>query len=64
MPSRSEVLREIDTLPAECLGEVLDFIGFIKQKQFKNISETMLMSEDALARDWDSPEEDAAWAAL
>jgi hypothetical protein len=46
------------------LGEVLDFIGFVKQKQFKNISETMLMSEDALARDWDSPEEDAAWAAL
>jgi hypothetical protein len=64
MPSRNELLREIDTLPAECLGEVLNFIGYIKQKQFRNVPETMLMSEDALARDWDSPEEDAAWAAL
>ena len=61
---RNEVLREIDTLPAECLGEVLNFIGYIKQKQFRNVPETMLMSEDALARDWNSPEEDAAWANL
>ena len=64
MPNKSELLREIDTLPAECLGEVLSFIGYIKQKQFGNIPETMLMSEGALARDWNSPEEDTAWATL
>ena len=64
MPNRSEVLRELDSLPTECLGEVLDFIGYIKQKRSRDIPETMLMSEDALARDWDSPEEDAAWASL
>ncbi|GHU81521.1 hypothetical protein FACS1894191_8460 [Clostridia bacterium] len=64
MASKNEVMREIDSLPAEYWGEVLDFIGYIKQKQFKNIPETMLMSEGALARDWNSPEEDAAWANL
>ena len=64
MSDRSELLREIDTLPAECLGEILNFIEYIKQKQFRNIPETMLISEDVLARDWDSPEEDAAWAGL
>jgi hypothetical protein len=64
MSNRNEVLREIDSLPAKYLGEVLDFIGYIKQKQMNNIPETMLMSEDSLARDWNSPEEDAAWANL
>ena len=30
----------------------------------ENISETMLMSEDSLDRDWDLPEEDTAWLSL
>jgi hypothetical protein len=64
MENRNEVIREIDSLPAEYLGEVLDFIGYIKHKQIKRVPETMLMSEDSLARDWNSPEEDAAWANL
>ena len=29
-----------------------------------NISETALLSEPALAQDWDRPEEDEAWAKL
>ena len=28
------------------------------------LKDTMLASENALAKDWDSPEEDAAWANL
>ena len=28
------------------------------------VPDTALLSEDALARDWDRPEEDAAWAHL
>jgi hypothetical protein len=62
--TRNEVMREIQSLPAECLGEILDFIGYIKQRQCKHVPETMLMSEDALSRDWNSPEEDAAWSNL
>jgi hypothetical protein len=30
----------------------------------KNVSETMLMSEKSLAKDWDTPDEDEAWKTL
>ncbi len=60
----NQIVREIETLPAECLGEVMDFIEFIKLKHLKSIPATMLLSERALAKEWDTPEEDAAWANL
>jgi hypothetical protein len=64
MTNKDMLLREIDTLPASCLGEIVDFVGYIKQKRLKAIPETMRLSESALAKDWDTPEEDAAWARL
>ena len=33
-------------------------------KNISNIPETMLLSEQALAKDWNTPEEDKAWADL
>jgi antitoxin component of MazEF toxin-antitoxin module len=35
----------------------------IKKKK-REISETLALSQKALARDWNTPEEDAAWANL
>ncbi len=35
----------------------------VKKKQPK-ISDTLLMSQQALAKEWDTPEEDEAWAFL
>jgi hypothetical protein len=64
MPNRALLLREIETLPASYLNEVVDFVEYLKQKQLKEMPPTMGMSEAALAKDWDSPEEDAAWADL
>ena len=64
MTNRSELLKEIETLPAACLGEVIDFVAWIKQRKLPHAPETMLLSEAALAKDWDTPEEDEAWAAL
>lgn len=64
MIARNQLMREIETLPAECIDEVLDFVGFIKSKRLKDVPDTMLVSEAALARDWDTPEEDAAWTNL
>jgi hypothetical protein len=64
MTKKDMLLREIDTLPVSCLGEIVDFVEYIKQKQLKTIPETMRLSEAALAKDWKSPEEDAAWANL
>jgi len=57
-------MQEIETLPAACVSEVIDFITWIKQRKISKISETMLMSESSLSKDWDTPEEDKAWAIL
>jgi hypothetical protein len=54
------LLKELDTLSPQSLGEVLDFVGCLKQQ--RNIP--MLLSEAVLAKDWDTPEEDEAWADL
>jgi antitoxin component of MazEF toxin-antitoxin module len=35
----------------------------VKQKK-REISETLALSQKVLAREWDTPEEDAAWANL
>jgi hypothetical protein len=64
MTGRSALLQEIETLPTACLGEVIDFVAWIKQRKLSQIPETMLLSEAALSKDWDTPEEDEAWANL
>ena len=64
MTSHAVLLREIETLPSTCVNEVVDFVAWIKQRKLRQIPETMLLSEAALAKDWDTPEEDEAWADL
>jgi hypothetical protein len=61
---KETLLREVSGLsPAYC-PEVLDFIEYLKTKRQPSIPETMLLSESALLKDWDTSEEDNAWANL
>lgn len=39
-------------------------VTILEEKPAIRVSETALLSEPALARDWDRPEEDAAWSHL
>ena len=64
MTNRAVLIQEIETLPTICLGEVIDFVAWIKQRKLSQIPETMLLSETVLAKDWNTQEEDEAWAAL
>ena len=64
MTERAVLLQEIETLPAACLNEVVDFVAWIKRRKLSQIPKTMLHSEAALSKDWDTPEEDEAWAGL
>ena len=64
MTNRMVLQHEIETLPTSCLGEVIDFVTWIKQRKVSQISETMLLSEAVLSKDWDTPEEDEAWENL
>ncbi len=64
-PNQSNTLAErILRLPPDRAREVIDFIEFIESRPDAEAFETMLASENVLARDWDTPEEDAAWASL
>jgi len=64
MANYNALLKEIETLPAICVNEVIDFVAWIKQRKLTQIPETMLMSENSLLKDWNTPEEDEAWASL
>ena len=35
MSKRAVLLQEIETLPAVCIDEVVDFIGYLKEKKIK-----------------------------
>lgn len=39
-------------------------VTILEHEPLDSISETALLSEPALAEDWDRPEEDAAWSHL
>jgi len=64
MNERAVLMNEIDTLPTEYLGEVTDFVTWLKHRKLNQVPETMLLCEAALAKDWDTPEEDEIWAGL
>ena len=61
---REMLLREVNILPSVYCSEVLDFIESLRMKRQPVIPETMLLSEVALSKDWDTEEEDNAWASL
>ena len=61
----TEIAKRLHELPEEKLALVSEII--IRLGEDGEMSErlqTMLASEAALRRDWDRPEEDAAWADL
>ena len=64
MTEINQLISEIETLPAEYFQEIMNFVEYLKIKHSKSISETMILSETSLSKDWDTPEEDEAWANL
>ena len=61
----SEITKRLRDLSDEKLAVVYEFVNRLAKPE--NTSEaisTMLASEAVLHRDWDRPEEDAAWADL
>jgi hypothetical protein len=64
MSDTERLVMEIENLPPFYKQEVLNFVDYLKSKQKGQIFETMQLSESSLARDWDTPEEDEAWAKL
>ena len=64
MSTRDLIQQELDGLPESLQREVYDFARFLKLKSDGESFNGLLASEAVLARDWNTPEEDAAWANL
>ena len=65
MNSKEQIIQQIEQIPEPLLTEILDFIQFFKHKHLsqKN-SETALLSQSSLQKDWLNSEEDKAWQHL
>jgi hypothetical protein len=64
MSTRELIENEISAMPETLQREVYDFVRFLRSKKEDGSFNGLLLSESALARDWNTPEEDAAWASL
>jgi len=68
----AEIDERLQHLPPEKLIVVYDFVSYLLERDLSDLlldddtdsRATMLASEAVLRRDWDRPEEDAAWAHL
>ena len=64
MSTRELMERELNVLPDALQREVYDFARFLRSKSNGESFNGLSASEAVLARDWDTPDEDAAWANL
>jgi hypothetical protein len=64
MTSRELLMKEIPQTPEPILKEVYHYLRLLKAQQVEDRFNGLAASESVLARDWNTPEEDAAWANL
>lgn len=60
----ARLVEKIESLPPERIAEVEDFVDFLRQREERRLARAaMRMSEEALAKVWDNPD-DAAYDQL
>jgi hypothetical protein len=64
MTTLEMIEKELVDLPEPLQREVYNFVRLLRQQSNDESFSGLLLSETALARDWDTPEEDAAWQSL
>jgi len=64
MSTQESISKEIENLPEPLQLEVYDFVRFLRERSEDGSINGLLLSESALSKDWNTPEEDAAWANL
>jgi hypothetical protein len=62
MSTRELIEKEIAALPETLQRKVYEFAVLLKKNAGDESFRGSELSESVLARDWNSPEEDAAWA--
>ena len=64
MSTRELIEQELEALPEPLQREVYDFVRFLKLKSDDGSFNGLLLSQSVLAKEWNTPEEDAAWSSL
>ena len=64
MSTQQLIEQEVTSLPEPLQREVYDFARFLRFKREDESFNGLLLSETALAKEWNPPGEDAAWASL
>ena len=64
MSTRELIEREIAALPEQLQRKVYEYAVHLKNSGQEEGFNGVALSESVLARDWNSPEEDAAWQKL
>ena len=64
MSTQELINKEVSGLSESLQREVYDFVRFLREKSGDESFNGLLLSESALRKDWDTPEEDAAWVNL
>jgi hypothetical protein len=64
MSMRESIDKEVASVPEELQRKVYDFVMRLKRNARDESFNGAELSESVLARDWNSPEEDAAWSNL
>jgi len=63
MSKRELIVSELDCIPEQDLDKLLAFLRSLKETHAES-RVPALAAESSLAKDWLTPEEDAAWASL
>jgi hypothetical protein len=63
MSKRELIARELDEMPEQDVDKLLVFLRVLKEAHTE-AAVPLLAAETSLAKDWLTPEEDAAWASL
>ena len=64
--NKKKIQEYLEHLPDKYISEILEYLHFLEFKSRNEYADTssMLLSEDALAKDWLTSEEDQAWQHL
>ncbi len=63
--SVAQIEEKLRELPPDKLNVVYDFVSYLADREPSSEAyQTMLSSKSVLGRDWNKPEEDAAWSHL
>jgi hypothetical protein len=64
MSTQELIEKEVASLPENLQREVYNFARFLREQSEDDSFNGLLLSESALSKDWNTPEEDSAWASL